>query len=56
MVVADQLVCSFEGAAPELTDQQWGRLLAARARKGSMLTPEESLALVESDDGVDRDF
>lgn len=56
MSIADQLICSFDGSAPELTDRQWQRLLAARSRKGALLSPEEALAAIESDDGDDDDF
>jgi hypothetical protein len=55
MRIEAQLICAIDGDAPDMTPAQWARVLAARERKGSMLTSEETLVVVETDDRNDRD-
>lgn len=49
------IVAAYEGPVIPMTRRQWYRMLTMRIAVGRVLTREEVLAIVEADDGDDRD-
>lgn len=54
-VQSDKIICAHEGAAIELTPEQFARVMVERSRRDQLIVGRDEILSVVSDDGLNRD-